>query len=247
MTRKTAVELSTTEEVVAWMEREYLSELTLGDLEPSPGPRPPQSIRFTWWLHAGGARTPYRLEARGVDRWSLEGELDEQAISIAPLSGGTTPIALEMVAGGRLTLACRTLRVARGRPVREARAARPFTDYAYFTLDGVGEPSPGALARGLSDAPGVTLRARGEPVTGALVEGGMDVALGSRVVAAVFFARRRDGGWLSIARKDASDDEWHRCQALPHHLAAARVRSAWEFDGDSAQWLALVSPPRGPA
>ncbi|MFN7135643.1 MAG: hypothetical protein ACK4N5_26460, partial [Myxococcales bacterium] len=155
-----------TASVLAWMEDEYLSALTIADLAPVPVAEggAPDAVTFTWWLDAPGARTPYRVEASGVREWRLLGELGRGEIFMPPPEPGLSPIVLVMEVPGRLTLACTRLRIEKGREVKKPHTARPFTDYAYYTLDGAGRPTPALLARALSDAPAAALRRSGSAV-----------------------------------------------------------------------------------
>lgn len=229
--------------LITWMDDDGLTQVHLADVAPRPGPRLPRVVRFTWWQHDPGARRPYRVTARGVTAWSLDGELGDGELSIAPPTGAErAPIELVMHAPGRLVLACASLQVRRGRPVPVVAPARPATAYAYLTLDGVGVPTAAALVRALTDAPTATLGGAA-PTAAPLPSGRHALQHGDRVLARVVYVAARADGWLSIARADATDDEWRRCQAAPRWLASTLVGSAWDFVGSAAAWLALVGAP----
>jgi hypothetical protein len=235
MARDERLDLSSAAELAAWMEREYLSEITLDELEPSPGTATDR-VRFEWTLHAGGPRTPYRIEARGVTRWSIAGERDAHAIGILPPRTVNDAIELVMEVPGRLTLVCTGLTITRGRRRKNERAPRPFTDYAYFTAIGLGALDAEPLRRALSDEITAELASIDALRTG----GPLALRIGTRVICTLHWAPTREHGWLSVARRDASDAEWHRCQALPSHLPAERIGSAWELDATPDEWLRIV-------
>ena len=202
----------------AWMEDEYLSALTIADLAPEPSAATPDVVRFTWWHDAPGTRTPFRLVARGVRRWALEGARDGQEITVLPFDAGAPGVELAMEVPGRLVLACDALTITRGRSVKKALPRRPFTDYAHFSVAGAASVDAGVLCAALSDEPSATLGGAGD-----LAMGPHTLRVDGRTIANVFCnpAPR----WLSIARADATDAEWHRCQALlPGTSAGPRSR-----------------------
>lgn len=241
------VVLTSTESLIAFAEREYLSALTLHAAKPKPAAagktgRPPRTVQFTWRLDTPGAVVPYKVVAEGVRRWSLDGAHDDGELSWTADPAADAPIAIVMEVPGQLRLACERMTITRGRPTRKKQAVRPLSAYTYVTVDGVGTPSLDVLTRALSDEPDVALFTGAAPATDPLASGAHILRRESREVARVFFSAARAGGWLSIGRGDgATDDEWRRCLHAPRALPSAQVAGPWEFFGSAAEWLALLA------
>jgi hypothetical protein len=240
---------SSTRELVAWMQDEYLSEIVLEILSPRPTSgecQPLSEVSFTWWLHGGGRRVPYRVVARDVRVWSFEGQLGDGAISIPPPEDDASSMRLVMeVPPGRLVLECESVAITRGRAERTLQK-RPFIDYTYFSVSGADDLSPVQLLEVLGAPSGARV------VTGGSAElltlpavGRVEVQVDHVDWVVVFRAvhRGEPGYWMSVSRASASDDDWHRAQALPRHVRCTRVGSAWEFDGTPSEWLELIDPP----
>lgn len=238
----------TTRDLVAWMQSEYLSELTLEDLDPVPAGGPvPATVRFKWLLHGTGAGkvVPYEVVAEEVQAWTLEGARDNQAVSIVAGEGPGVHLVLEVP--GVLTLRCGRLSVAR-RPARKKPVpARPHTAYTYYVVSIEREHS-------VADV----LAALGAPEGAELVSPGPIVASDPIRHRAPSFFELRAGGctWLkvfnitpagaagfslSVAREGATDQQWRRAQELPRLLGPAQVQSAWEFFGTDAEWSAMLA------
>jgi hypothetical protein len=238
---------SSTRDLVTWMQEEYLSEIALDDMDPMPAhdeEQPPADVCFTWWLRGGGRRVPYRVTARGVRRWFLDGELGDGAVSIPPPNDPAPGVHLVMeVLPGRLLLECASVVVARGRAERTIER-RPFVDYAYFTVSGAGDLTAAELLEYLGAPPGAKVVAGGSGTLSTLpTQGSMDIEVGGVTWVRVFRAARpgEPGYWMSVSRVSASDADWHRAQALPGRIQCSEVASAWEFSGTPSQWLALVN------
>lgn len=238
----------TTDQVVAWMENEYLSELTLEGLDPAPaeGVTPP-AVRFSWALHGTGAGrvVPYAVVAEGVRAWMLDGPRDDAAISVTANEG--PGVRLVFGVPGTLTLECDRLTVTRGRTRKKPPPPRPHTDYAYFVvtseraatvgdvLAALGAPEGVEVVSPLPVDPDARIVPRG-PGTFELREGGRAWIKVYNMTAA-----NVAGFSLSVSRAGATDAEWRRAQDLPRLLGPARVASAWEFFGTDAEWSAMLA------
>jgi hypothetical protein len=241
---------TSTRDLVAFMEDEYLSEITLDDLAPLPSDGTPEEVRFTWWLHGvgDGKRVPYRVRARGVTTFRLDGTRDGRAISVLP-PDEAPGVHVVMEVPGRLELACAAVEIARGR-AEGAPVRRAFTDYAYFTARGERRVSIADVLEALGVPPGARVSFAGAALSDeqrcALVDaprlGPMEILVSGAPSLSVFWtlAPGATGFSLSVSRGAASGEAWRRAQHLPVLLCATEVRSAWEFSGTTADWARAI-------
>ncbi len=238
----------TTADLVAWMESEYLSELTLEALDPEPGGgAAPTSVRFTWLLHGTGEGriVPYEVTADEVQTWTLEGTRDDKAVSVVAGEGPGVHLVLEVP--GRLTLRCGRLTVSR-RPARKKPVkVRPHTDYMYFGVTSERPASFADVLEALGAPEGAELVTPRPVDANAPIETGKPFPIEVRVGGAAWVtmfnmtAAGSTGFQLSISRKGATDGEWRRAQELPRLLGPTFVGSAWEFEGTDAEWTAMLA------
>lgn len=218
---------------MTWLEDEYLSEVTIGDIDPTPLAKGAKTVRFTWWLHGTGgpSRVPYHVVARDVSRWTLDGELGTDAIEFEPAKGAGIRIAMNVP--GRLVLHCRQLVVERGAAKkRKPTTKKPLSDYSYFHVEGTGAPTPAAIAKALGAPDGARLEGKGDY---------RQVLVGNAAWAEIYGYPAQKGKYhWNVVRKGATDEEWHRALELPHRLGASSVVSAWEFMGTPAEFLVVV-------
>jgi hypothetical protein len=224
---------TTTADLVRWAEDEYLSELTLADVMPKPGKKAPPKVSFTWWLHAGSTRVPYKLEATGVSEWSLDGKRDEE-LAIGWFLVDGPGVAFAMQVPGTLTLRCEKVTATRGRKVKAAFERRPLADYTYFHTYGDRTVSQADVLAALGIVGGkIKKHARY----------GCEVTVGDRRAIEISVYEEPKGHHFNVIRRDATDDEWARAIELPKHLGPSRVAAAWEFEGSDRQWLQTVIRP----
>lgn len=224
---------TTTADLVRWAEDEYLSEVVIAEVTPKPGKRSPTTVTFTWWLHAGLARIPYKVEATGVTEWSLDGKRDEElAIGWFTLDG--PGVAFAMQVPGTLTLRCEKLTATRGRKLKAAFERRPLADYTYFHTHGERTVTRADTLAALGIA-GATIKKQARYAD--------DVMVGDRRIIEISIYEEPQGHHFNIIRRDATDEEWARAIELPKHLGPSRVGAAWNFEGSDRQWLQAVIRP----
>lgn len=237
------------------MHDEYLSEITLDALSPSPAPMKtgavPREVRFTWSLHGtgNGDVVPYVVHAKGVRAWHIDGKNGTQAIGMSdgPSKKG---VHFFMETPARIELACDSVDVVRGN-VKKGRRAHPFTDYDHFHAEAERRISVAQLLDALGPPEGATLDA-----TPSLPP--RDALIGSRKILDLLTISVRGAPWITvqnfnhdrpsafemrIARAGATDDEWHRAQEMPYRLGPCRVSGAWDFQGDDVTWMAAIGKP----
>jgi hypothetical protein len=230
-----------TSALVDWMEDEYLSEVVLDDVSPTPG-KPARTVRFTWWLYGTGgpSRVPYQVEARDVTRWTLVGAREGHAIGFSPPAKRSrgSGVRIEMTVPGKLTLECRELAIVRGKKQRLPRPKKHFTTYSYFHVYGRGAPSAKQILSALGAPPGARAAGRG---------GDRQIMVRDKNWVEIYdFGAESPGDYhWNVVRGAATDDEWHRALEMPFHVRAREVHSAWEFVGPPDEWLvAIGAPPR---
>lgn len=126
----------TTRALIAWMQDEYLSELTLEALKITPPKGPPQQVEFVWRLHGlgNGQTQPYRVVATGVRRFEQVGSIGAGEVSFADVDLDAARVVIAMAAPCRIALTCDQVVVSRGRKTKKIKQNRPYTDYAYFSI-----------------------------------------------------------------------------------------------------------------
>jgi len=249
----TGIRLQSTEELVAWMFDEYLSELVLLRVKPKPRKRrgkPPSEVVFEWGLEDleyEGERDKYfawRLTAEGVTHYTLAGELDlEEELTVAEHSS-EAPIGFTMNVGGQLTVGCEALLVEELKPKYRKARPRPWPhDFdlrstkkdltvgdlvAAFNLPEADEVSVKGVRDGRAATASESLVSLARQIQAYMV------SKPKRELVVFTVEDSSNSVRLGIQRRDgATDEEWHRVWQVPTKLP--QVTETWS--------RTLVCPP----
>jgi len=249
---------ATTDELFAWMESEYLSELRLLSCSPQPKAttkKPPARVDLVLGLpdlEYQGAKDRYftfSLRASGVARWegAIEGDGE---LTVEAAGDADAPIAIRLQTGSSALLTCASVDVAKGKPKLLAPRPRPWQ--SSFHLECSSDDVTVATLHELLEMPALTMvhyddpsavtprewtlasltKQRLRPVFAFLVDG-------RHVGTAAFGFWRGPGFSLHVQRTpDTTDPEWDRLWTLPTKLGATRASSR-TLATDGAAWASV--------